>query len=65
LPDRQVITAAIPREHIIDVIKISDGVRFLPHIHPNRRSGETLPSKLWRLTHQIRAQYADTPVILD
>jgi hypothetical protein len=65
LPDRQVIAAAIPLEYIIGAIKISDGARFLPHIRPNRRSGETLSSKLWRLTHQIRSQYAGSPVILD
>jgi hypothetical protein len=65
LPDRQVITAAIPPEFIIGAIKISDGVRFLPHIRLGRRSGETLSSKLWRLTHQMRSQYAGAPVILD
>jgi hypothetical protein len=65
LPDRQVISAAIPPEYIIGAIKISDGARFLTHIRPNRRSGETLSSKLWRLTHQIRSQYAGSPVILD
>jgi hypothetical protein len=65
LPDRQVITAAIPPEFIIGAIKISDGARFLPHIRPGRRSGETLSSKLWRLTHQIRVQYAGAPVVLD
>jgi hypothetical protein len=65
LPDRQVIAGAIPPEFIIGAIKISDGARFLPHIRPGRRSGETLSSKLWRLTHQIRAQYAGAPVILD
>ena len=65
LPDRQVIATAIPPEYIIGAIKISDGARFLPHIRPSRRSGETLSSKLWRLTHQIRSQYAGSPVVLD
>lgn len=65
LPDRQVIAAAIPPSHIIGAIKISDGARLLPHVRPNRRNGETLISKLWTLTHQIRARYAGTPVILD
>jgi hypothetical protein len=65
LSDRQVIAAAIPPEFIVGAIKISDGARFLPHIRPGRRSGETLSSKLWRLTHHIRSQYAGTPVILD
>jgi hypothetical protein len=65
LPDRQVIAAAIPLEYIIGAIKISDGARFLPHIRPSRRSGETLSSKLWRLTHQLRSQYAGSPVVLD
>src|SRR5262249_37994055 len=63
LPDRQVIAAAIPPEFILGVIKISDGARFLPHIRPNRRSGETLSSKLWRLAHQIRSQYTGSPVV--
>lgn len=65
LPDRQIICAAIPPECILGAIKISDGARFLTHIRPNRRSGETLSSKLWRLTHQIRSQYAGSPVVLD
>jgi hypothetical protein len=65
LPDRQVISAAIPPPFIIGAIKISDGTRFVPHVRPSRRSGETLSSKLWRLTHRIRSQYAGTPVILD
>jgi hypothetical protein len=65
LPDRQVIAAAIPCEYVIGAIKISDGARFLPHIRPNRRSGETLSSKLWRLALQIRSQYAGSPVVID
>jgi hypothetical protein len=64
-PDRQVIAAAIPPQFILGAIKISDGARFLPHIRPNRRRGETLSSKLWRLTHQIRSQYTGSPVMLD
>jgi hypothetical protein len=65
LPDRQVIAGAIPPSHIIGAIKISDGARLLPHVRPNRRNGETLASRLWTLTHQLRARYAGTPVILD
>src|SRR5262249_52607426 len=65
LPDRQVIAAAIPQQYIIGAIKISDGARFLPHVRPNRHTGETLSSKLWRLTHEIRGHYTGTPIILD
>ncbi len=65
LPDRQVIADAIPPSRIIGAIKISDGARLLPHVRPNRRNGETLTSTLWTLTHQLRARYAGTPVILD
>jgi hypothetical protein len=65
LPDRQVIAAAIPPSHIIGAIKVSDGARLLPHVRPNRRTGETLTSKLWSLTHKIRASYSGTRIILD
>ena len=64
----QIVKSSPPQFHlefIIGAIKISDGARFLPHIRPDRRSGETLSSKLWRLTHQIHSQYAGSPVILD
>lgn len=65
LPDRQVIAAAIPPKFIIGAIKISDGERLVPRVRPSRRNGETLASKLWGLTHEIRAQYSGTPIILD
>ncbi len=64
-PDCQVITAAIPPRYILGAIKISDGVRLVPHLRPNRRTGETLAAKLWKLAHTLRARYAGTPVLLD
>jgi hypothetical protein len=65
LPDRQVITAAIPRRYIIGAIKISDGARLVPHLRPNRRRGEILAAMLWPGILSLRARYAGTPVVLD
>ncbi len=64
-PDRQVITDAIPLPYVLGAIKISDGVRLVPHLRPNRRKGETLSAKLWALVHALRAQYAGTPILVD
>jgi len=64
-PDRQVIAGAIPLPYILGAIKISDGVRLVPHLRPNRRKGETLAAKLWTLAHALRAQYSGTPLLLD
>ncbi|HEX9411937.1 MAG TPA: hypothetical protein VF916_00395 [Ktedonobacterales bacterium] len=64
-PDRQVIAGAIPLPYILGAVKISDGVRLIPHLRPNRRKGETLAAKLWALVHALRAQYAGTPVLVD
>ncbi len=65
LPDRQVIAGAVPLQYVLGAIKITDGSRFVPHLRPNRRKGETLAGKLWALVHALRAQYAGTPILLD
>lgn len=64
-PDCQVIAAAIPAAYLLGAIKISDGARLVPRLRPHRRRGETLASKLWMLTHELRARYAGTSIVLD
>jgi hypothetical protein len=64
-PDRQVITQAIPVQYILGAIKISDGVRLVPRVRPNRRKGETLAANLWAMAHALRSRYTGTPLLVD
>jgi hypothetical protein len=62
-PDWQVITEAIPRSYVLGAIKLSDGEKLLPQVRPNRRRGETLNARLWRVIHEMRASYQGEPLV--
>ncbi len=63
--DRQIMADAIPARYIIGAIRLSDGVRLLHHVRPNRARNETLASNLKRLAMRLRAAYQGTPIVLD
>ncbi|MEL6342334.1 MAG: hypothetical protein AAFV53_04330 [Myxococcota bacterium] len=46
-PDVQLLCDAIPAEHILGTIPLSENRRLRPALRPNRRRGETLERKLW------------------
>lgn len=63
-PDQQVIVSHLPAKYILGAIQLSDGQKFLSSIRPGKRKGEVLSTKLWRIAHELRAQYAGKPLVL-
>jgi hypothetical protein len=62
--DNQLIFSAIPARYILGAIKVSDGVKLLPYLRPDRKKGEKLSSRLWQRAYALRAQYTGRPVII-
>ncbi|MGO8948514.1 MAG: hypothetical protein ACLQUY_12810 [Ktedonobacterales bacterium] len=64
-PDRQVIADAIPAQYILGAIKVSDGVRLVPRVRPNRRKDETLAVNLWAMARELRSRYMGVPMLVE
>lgn len=62
--DNQLIFSSIPPRYILGAIKVSDGVKLLPYLRPDRKKGEKLSSRLWQRAYALRAQYTGRPAII-
>lgn len=62
--DNQLILSSLPPRYILGAIKVSDGVKLLPHLRPDRKKGEKLSSRLWQRAYALRAQYSGKPLII-
>ncbi len=62
--DNQLILSALPPRYILGAIKVSDGVKLLPHLRPDRKKGEKLSSRLWQRAYALRSQYSGKPLII-